>query len=322
MKVRFQNFRCFKDTDLVELKKITLLVGENSTGKTSFLAGVNHIHGLLADEDIDLNTAPFELGSFQDICHRRDKDEGNASFSYEYEWSDGSLGWVFQNSTGDPIVTKLYARSKNGDDVTQLKLNFQENYASLEMNLTDEEKKTLADVGIAVQSKKPTKATKEVMSVISLNQFNRYNRRYLASKKGWHINSRWLHRMIQREIMDHLSYGQSELHSNQRDEELSLLRAPKVNKGNNALGKIMRRIRRLSPGPFDGSNRAIPIAPLRAEPKRVYSFGKQSDRDTDPTGERMPTRFLRYSRKNDQIWKNIQSILVDFGKEAGLFRDV
>ncbi len=35
--IRLKNFRCFKDTDTVELKPITILVGANSSGKSSLL---------------------------------------------------------------------------------------------------------------------------------------------------------------------------------------------------------------------------------------------------------------------------------------------
>ena len=35
--LRLQNYRCFTDTGIIPLKKINLLVGANSTGKSSFL---------------------------------------------------------------------------------------------------------------------------------------------------------------------------------------------------------------------------------------------------------------------------------------------
>ena len=36
--VTLENFRCFREKQTVKLAPLTLLVGENSTGKTSFLA--------------------------------------------------------------------------------------------------------------------------------------------------------------------------------------------------------------------------------------------------------------------------------------------
>ena len=67
MDVQFRIIRCFIDTEKVPILPITILVGENSSGKTSLLAGLNHIVALLDGSPVDLNTAPFQLGSFKDI---------------------------------------------------------------------------------------------------------------------------------------------------------------------------------------------------------------------------------------------------------------
>lgn len=104
MEVRFKNFRCFKDTGLLKLKKITLLVGENSSGKTSFLAGLNHISGLLTDEDVNLNSPPFELGSFKDIFRSPRQKEEERCFEYESKIGDTLYRWAFEDDQGDPKV--------------------------------------------------------------------------------------------------------------------------------------------------------------------------------------------------------------------------
>lgn len=36
-KLRFRNYRCFEDTGGVEIKPVTVLIGANSSGKSSFL---------------------------------------------------------------------------------------------------------------------------------------------------------------------------------------------------------------------------------------------------------------------------------------------
>ena len=37
-KITLKNYRCFREEQTARLAPLTLLVGENSTGKTSFLA--------------------------------------------------------------------------------------------------------------------------------------------------------------------------------------------------------------------------------------------------------------------------------------------
>lgn len=69
-KLIIQGIRCFKARQEVALKPLTILVGENSTGKTTFLA-CHRIawdigYGLAAP---DFNEDPFRLGAFEQIAH-------------------------------------------------------------------------------------------------------------------------------------------------------------------------------------------------------------------------------------------------------------
>ena len=70
--IRLRDFRCFLERQTARLAPLTLLVGENSTGKTSFLAAVQAVwdaaHGSGAP---DFRRAPFDLGAFPEIVHRR-----------------------------------------------------------------------------------------------------------------------------------------------------------------------------------------------------------------------------------------------------------
>ena len=68
--IRLRDFRCFHQQQSARLAPLTLLVGENSTGKTSFLAAVQAVwdvaHG---SGDPDFRKPPFDLGSFPEIVH-------------------------------------------------------------------------------------------------------------------------------------------------------------------------------------------------------------------------------------------------------------
>ena len=70
--IRLRDFRCFHERQTARLAPLTLLVGENSTGKTSFLAAVQAVwdaaHGSGAP---DFRKAPYDLGAFPEIVHRR-----------------------------------------------------------------------------------------------------------------------------------------------------------------------------------------------------------------------------------------------------------
>lgn len=78
--VTLENFRCFRERQTVRLAPLTLLVGENSTGKTSFLAMLRILAQLQEGEtSIDFKEPPYDLGSFDDIAHNRGGRGGRAA---------------------------------------------------------------------------------------------------------------------------------------------------------------------------------------------------------------------------------------------------
>ena len=85
--VTLKNFRCFREEQTARLAPLTLLVGENSTGKTSFLALIRAIWNLAYRYRIpDFKEEPYDLGSFDEIAHHRGArggraDEFHAGFS-------------------------------------------------------------------------------------------------------------------------------------------------------------------------------------------------------------------------------------------------
>ena len=58
---------------------LTLLVGNNSTGKTSFLAMIRALWEIaFLDEAPDFQKDPYDLGTFRDIAHNRGRGGGQA----------------------------------------------------------------------------------------------------------------------------------------------------------------------------------------------------------------------------------------------------
>ena len=84
--VTIKNFRCFRGRQTARLAPLTLLVGENSTGKTSLMAMIRILwHAVLRSvHRPNFKEEPFDLGSFRDIVHQSEVD-GN----YSREFSGG-----------------------------------------------------------------------------------------------------------------------------------------------------------------------------------------------------------------------------------------
>ena len=70
--ITLKGFRCFQEEQTARLAPLTLLVGENSTGKTSFMAMIRALWDLAyGSRAPDFKEAPYDLGSFDEIAHHR-----------------------------------------------------------------------------------------------------------------------------------------------------------------------------------------------------------------------------------------------------------
>ena len=70
--IAMRDFRCFHGEHSARLAPLTLVVGENSTGKTSFLALVRALWEVAFNDQVpDFKEEPYDLGSFSEIVHRR-----------------------------------------------------------------------------------------------------------------------------------------------------------------------------------------------------------------------------------------------------------
>ena len=70
--ITLKNFRCFREKQTARLAPLTLLVGENSTGKTSFLAVIRILSDMAYSfRNPDFKEDPYDLGSFDEIAHHR-----------------------------------------------------------------------------------------------------------------------------------------------------------------------------------------------------------------------------------------------------------
>ena len=81
--IRLRDFRCFGEPQTAHLAPLTLLVGENSTGKTSFLAAVRAICDVaFRQREPDFREPPYDLGSFPEIVHGR-SGKGKSAEAFE-----------------------------------------------------------------------------------------------------------------------------------------------------------------------------------------------------------------------------------------------
>jgi hypothetical protein len=110
-----ENVRCICSKQRVGIRPLTILVGENSSGKSTFLSMLYaSMQGEFPTIPKIFNQAPFEMGGFDTIATYKGGKYGRAeSFSVGLEWtrrntgSSHSMFVKFENNRGMPTVKEL-----------------------------------------------------------------------------------------------------------------------------------------------------------------------------------------------------------------------
>jgi len=110
--ITLENFRCFHTKQVAQLAPLTLLVGENSAGKTSFLAMIRALWDCSYAHRIpNFKEDPFDLGSFEEIVYRQNgRDPQSPIFRASLLTNNGSeatFEFGNKNTTAIPVKTRL-----------------------------------------------------------------------------------------------------------------------------------------------------------------------------------------------------------------------
>ena len=98
-----EEVRCFAERQQFDIRPLTFLVGENSTGKTTALACFQVLANYLKEGVINFNSEPYSMGIFRDIVRNSTK-KGNAF----------KLGFTFTGDREDVEYTVECVQKKDG----------------------------------------------------------------------------------------------------------------------------------------------------------------------------------------------------------------
>ena len=102
IRLHLKHFRCFASHQTARIAPITILVGDNSTGKTTLLGASRMIAGLLDPDSIDFNREPFVLGSYNQIATAQEfRSKNKEYFSIGVEGRIRRSGWAWW-----PLISK------------------------------------------------------------------------------------------------------------------------------------------------------------------------------------------------------------------------
>lgn len=297
MQVKLENFRAFRETSSIDIRPINILVGENSSGKTSFSAALKFIYDIFGGETpASFNSDPFFLGSFRDITHLRGGRAGRAkNFSF-------MVTLPVRTENMRPVVADLFGSqhdSKREREIS-LKLVFFELKAQAALSHIEV---FYAGGVLNVEFQKS--------SVV------------ISDERGETINTRMPLRMTGRPFFD-LSYLANILRDvrffEKRRREQQPLPAPEViarkeeivNRVEHIAEVIVRSMRELSV-------LTVATAPVRTEPQRVYQV---TEREGQRTGNQAAYDLAQLKAFETKEWIEIKKGLEEFGNSTGLFRQI
>ena len=81
-----EEVRCFAERQQFEIRPLTFLVGENSTGKTTTLACFEMLANYLGTGEIDFNLHPYSMGTFKEIVRKTTKKEKAFKLGFTSKW--------------------------------------------------------------------------------------------------------------------------------------------------------------------------------------------------------------------------------------------
>ena len=289
------NVRCFAEEQRVPIRPITLLIGENSVGKTTFLGGYRAIHNLThyARRNIrnsvpgpNFNDAPFAMGAFRDIVNHGRVAGAASDFQLGGKMSyravtDGVVAW------GHVSVIYSFMEAKSGADAVPYKATFVfSNGEKLDVvaeahRYGDYQNLCVIDPDTGARVTIYDFPSRSIALPEIANMFARIARVARGEVK-------WEKKGNMKNIADFL------------------------------VRQFCPDRKDLLMVEFCNNLAEYSLAPIRSKPKRTYD--PVSD-EYNPEGGHIPMFLAQISRTRKKEWDALRKRLVDFGKESGLFSD-
>lgn len=288
MEIILENFRSFVKRQSIPITPLTFLVGENSSGKSTFLAALSAVeHRLFQTYYPVFYTPPYDLGNFDTISTYNAKSKKRAKyFSLGYKSSDireeTSIG-TFKEESGRPVLHQIKTYTKG-------------NKIFVDLN----------GRGITVEVSSPRLPDKLLLLPDDLHDIF-----YPAQVKLY--DSIWYQSLL-RYIAYRVTLEIDPKNKSIKDRSYSAYRFYQGDSGidsSNIYELLLDSSINFQPD--------IAIAPVRTKPLRTYD--EINDVHT-PEGIHIPSLLSRILTKKDERTKILVNTLKSFGQKSGLFKNV
>ncbi len=282
--IALKDFRCFGDQQTARLAPLTLLVGENSTGKTSLLAMIRALLDVVVDNRVpDFKEEPYDLGSFEEVVnHRGSRVNGDSAFEAGFQAT------VSRKRTTKPTTT-------------------------FKFNVIFERLGTIPFPVIR------TVSSSDNWFEIRQDSERRDTVRF-GTRRGvweWHFpGSR--ERRFEREALLSASLAFVRIRNTMEIDD-GTISVRRQSQSPPITAQDISQIQGLAFASRRIMGRVFASAPVRSKPRRTYDPSRPI---RDPEGDYVPMYLANIYSQNKEMWMAIKSKLEAFGKASGLFDEI
>ncbi len=294
-----KDVRCFEGRQEFNIRPLTFLVGENSTGKSTVLGCMQALGdfsgiGSRKISRFDFNADPYQMGAFADIVRKVGGRAGRSNcFDLGFEMEIG------ETETMRFIVTLIERESGSEPNLEKLTVEFSDGSVVFEVEKQDDRSairylQAKGPIRRTTGDKKPI-YTFRIDDEESLSLEIRYLMFSNPSKKS------------DRQLKEFKTFL----------ENISSRLGTETRTGMDLEHQIRYPVRLFFPPYMDLCFKSF--APIRSKPMRTYDPVREVE---DPEGSGMPMTLMNMYRNDKKKWEAMQQKLVNFGKGSGLFANI
>ena len=272
---------------------LTLLVGENSTGKTSFLAILRALWEVAVHEVIpDFRREPYDLGAFSAIVYN-DSSRGEQPDSFEAGFRESGV-----ENPGDTVSFLFTFQDVDG-------VTFPVSRCAA-VGATSFEV-----VGRAEQTVEIQLATGDRSWKVNIypGQFSSSHERLPPIEFAMYSALRTVESNESSDLLRETAELYEERSLSEKDVDIIVNSQSRLRNWQFHRGRL-----------FSNDSAALLAgAPVRSKPRRTYDPSRPIP---DPEGEYIPSSLSMMSRRDPGAWKKLKESLEKFGSDSGLFDEI
>ena len=283
-KLIIEDVRCFAGRQEFNIRPLTFLVGENSTGKSTVLGCFGALDNFMrgSHQGLDFNIEPYQMGSFVDIVRRSNPRKKAFRLGFMFQDAKGSIDYILDcvgRETGsEPIVLEEKFIFENGEII-------------------------LKEAGQQADRSNRAEFSPRAFEVLlektdQIENFTVETRQFFLGRHAF-------------ELLDYLLFLTQVEDGHRGPPELS----PDEVKFQNFLKRSQPLWNQAAFFSFETQS----FAPIRSRPRRTYNPLKET---ATPEGSDIPVRLMNISKADNKAWQQLKHRLVKFGQASGLFTDI